>query len=106
MARLFTLFSISNAVNRLFELKRYPELAVQLSMLNESVSAISKSDLGQFIGEYYHDHILSQCMTKLSQQVVDLRDEALVTKLTEVWVQFYTSILPTLLAIFASVQVG
>ena len=97
--------SISTAVNRLFELKRYPELATQLSTLNESVSAISKSELGQFIGEYYHDHILSQCMGKLTQQVVDLREAALISKLTEVWVQFYTSILPTLLAIFASVQV-
>lgn len=92
-------------MNRLFELKRYPELAVKLSTLNEDVSAISKSELGQFIGEYYHDHILSQCMGKLTEQVSGLRDTALITKLAEVWVQFYTSILPTLLAIFASVQV-
>lgn len=44
-------------------------------------------------------------MEKLRQEVVKERNEALVDKMAGLWVQFYTSILPTLLAIFASVQV-
>lgn len=98
--------SISGAVNRLFELKRYPELAHRLHELNEKVRAISKSELGQFIGEYYLDHILAPCMEKLGSELAGETGAGLVSKLTDIWTQFYTSILPTLLAIFASVQVS
>ena len=68
-------------------------------------SALAKSELGPFISEYYRDHILTPCMNKLAQPLLVERDNALISKMVEVWVQFYTSILPTLLAIFVAVQV-
>ena len=68
---------------------------------------IFKSDLGNFLGEYYHDNVMRQCMTKLKEEVerAEHGGRDMIGKLAEVWTQFYTSILPTLLAFFASVQV-
>ena len=70
------------------------------------LSLISRSEVGQFIGEYYHDNILSHCMEKLRHELDEERGIALINKMADLWTQFYTSILPTLLAFFASVQVG
>ncbi len=51
------------------------------------------------------DHILTKCMIILRQDLVEERGVALLDKLSEIWTQFYTSILPTLLAMFAPIQV-
>lgn len=45
-------------------------------------------------------------MIILRQDVVELRGHSLLQKLSDIWVQFYTSILPTLLAMFGPIQVG
>ena len=44
-------------------------------------------------------------MIILRQELVEERGEVLIRKLASLWTQFYTSILPTLQAIFAPVQV-
>ena len=44
-------------------------------------------------------------MIILRQELVEERGEILIKKLATIWTQFYTSILPTLQAIFAPVQV-
>ncbi len=47
-------------------------------------------------------------MCKLREEVEKVEQTgkaSMIDKLAEVWTQFYTSILPTLLAFFASVQV-
>ncbi len=75
-------------------------------MLSRDSSVLSKSDLGPFISDYYQEHILAPCMEKLRLEVSEERDAGLISKMADIWVQFYTSILPTLLAIFASVQVS
>ncbi len=43
-------------------------------------------------------------MIILRQDVVEERGPSLLIKLSELWTQFYTSILPTLLAMFAPIQ--
>lgn len=95
---------ISGAVNRLFTLKRYPELAVNLSSLNENVRALSKSEVAPFISDYYIEQILNPCMEMLLKEIAQERDTNLINKMADIWTQFYTSILPTLLAFFASIQ--
>lgn len=69
-------------------------------------SVLFKSDLGPFISDYYQDNILNPCMAKLLLEVAHERNEDLIDKMADIWVQFYTSILPTLSAIFASLQVS
>ena len=44
-------------------------------------------------------------MDKLLLELAQERDADLIDKMVDVWIQFYTSILPTLSAIFASLQV-
>ena len=81
------------------------ELANELPNLNDKLSQLSHSEVGTFLGEFYQDQILKKCMIILRQDLVELRGETLINKLSVVWSQFYTSILPTLQAIFAPVQV-
>lgn len=50
---LTTLRSVQAAMTRLFQLRRFPELASELPILNEKLSKLSKSGIGQFIGEFY-----------------------------------------------------
>ena len=113
-------------------------------------SKLSRSEVGQFIGEFYQvhthththtqlnphsmDHILpslgpdteerhdhSQTRSRGSRRCVHARlnillcvqctlcaiiGMELLKKLASIWTQFYTSILPTLQAIFAPVQVS
>lgn len=45
-------------------------------------------------------------MGKLLLELSPERDAELIDKMVDVWIQFYTSILPTLSAIFASLQVS
>ena len=40
-------------MTRLFQLRRYPELAAELPSLNDKLSRLSKSEIGLFIGEFY-----------------------------------------------------
>ena len=103
-------------------------------------SKLSRSEVGQFIGEFYQvsnflplfifslslvflqDQILKRGMIILRQEVIEeegIMHErtfeqhlifphtgvSLLKKLASIWTQFYTSILPTLQAIFAPVQV-
>ena len=99
--------SIEVTVKRLFQLKRLPdqELATELPLLNDKLGQLSHSDVGPFLGEIYQNRILKKCMIILRQELVDIKGENLIKKLATIWSQFYTSILPTLQALFAPVQV-
>lgn len=100
-------FSIQATVTRLFQLRKLPdpELADTLPVLNDKLSQLSHSEVGPFLGEFYQNNILKKCMIILRQELVEERGEMLIKKLATIWTQFYTSILPTLQAIFATVQV-
>jgi len=50
------------------------------------------------------DQILKKCMIILREDVREETGNVLLTKLADVWTQFFTSILPTLQAIFATVE--
>lgn len=95
--------SIQDAVTKLFQMKKYPDLSAELSQLNEKLSNLLKSDVGQFIGELYEEH-LKKCTIILRQELLEESGATLLEKLSDVWSQFYTSILPTLQVIFAPVQ--
>ena len=99
--------SIQATVTRLFQLRKLPdpELATELPILNDKLSQLCHSEVGPFLGEFYQNQILKKCMIILRQELVEERGEALIRKLASLWTQFYTSILPTLQAIFAPVQV-
>ena len=94
-------------MTRLFQLRKLPdpELAAKLPVLNDKLSQLSHSEVGPFLGEFYQNHVLKKCMIILRQELVEEKGETLIKKLATVWSQFYTSILPTLQAIFAPVQV-
>ncbi|KAL5487403.1 hypothetical protein EMCRGX_G019997 [Ephydatia muelleri] len=84
-------------------MKKYPELSADLSGLNEKLSNLVKSEVGQFIGELYEEH-LKKCMIILRQDLMEQSGTILLEKLSDIWSQFYTSILPTLQVIFAPIQ--
>jgi len=52
-------------------MRRLPELATELPVLNEKLTKLSQSEIGQFIGEFYQEHILKKCMIILRQEVVE-----------------------------------
>ncbi|CAI8007947.1 Proline-rich protein 5 [Geodia barretti] len=95
---------IQEAVLTLFQQKRYPTLAQDLHQLNHKLGKLFRSEVGQFIGEFYQDQILKRGMIVLRHEVIEKEGLELLKKLATVWTQFYTSILPTLQAIFAPVQ--
>jgi hypothetical protein len=97
---------IQEAVLTLFQQKRYPSLAQDLHQLNNKLGKLFRSEVGQFIGEFYQDQILKRGMIVLRHEVIEKEGLDLLKKLATVWTQFYTSILPTLQAIFAPVQVS
>ena len=100
--------SIEATVTRLFQLRKLSdiELATELPSLNDKLSQLSNSEVGPFIGEFYENKILKKCMIILRQELVEKKGEELVKKMVTIWTQFYTSILPTLQALFAPVQVS
>ena len=107
-------------------------------MLNDKLSKLSKSEIGQFVGEFYqvshstnvtdsnynmsgstieemHDYskrgnqrgkrfVCVQTHTNHAS-LITLTGDVLLQKLAQIWSVFYTSILPTLQAFFATVQV-
>lgn len=96
---------VQAAMTRLFQLGKYPDLTNDLPILNEKLVKLSKSNVGPFLGEFYQDQLLKKCMIILRQAVKEEKDGILLEKLSQIWVQFYTSILPTLQAFFAPIQV-
>lgn len=76
----------------------------ELDILNEKVRNVLESEIGRFICEYYQDSILKKGMIILKERVKEKTGAVLIEKLATVWREFYTVILPTLLAIFYPIQ--
>ena len=94
--------SLQHSVTGLFHDKKLK--GRELDTLNEKVRNVLESDLGRFICEYYQDSILKKGMIILKERVKEKTGMVLIEKLATVWREFYTTILPTLLAIFYPIQ--
>lgn len=94
--------SLQQSVTSLFHKKRLQ--GRELDTLNEKVRTVLESEIGRFICEYYQDSILKKGMIILRENVKEKTGPILLEKLAVVWREFYTTILPTLLAIFYPIQ--
>ena len=94
--------SLQQSVTSLFHKKRLQ--GRELDTLNEKVRNVLESEIGRFICEYYQDSILKKGMIILRENVKEKTGPILIEKLAAVWREFYTTILPTLLAIFYPIQ--
>lgn len=76
----------------------------ELYTLNESIRWLLRTELGSFITEYFQDQLLNKGLTSILEQIQLHDDENRLQALSEMWVRFFTEILPTLQAIFYPVQ--
>ena len=91
--------SLITSILYLFNKKKLRRL--ELDILHEKVRNVCNSDrIGPFIVEYYQDSILKKGMIVLRENIKEKKGSELLEWLADVWTQFYTNILPTILAIF------
>jgi hypothetical protein len=91
-------------LTRLFQLRKLPDLAAELPVINDKLLKLSKSNIGPLLGEFCQEQLFKKCMIILREDMREETGTALLDKLSNVWIQFYTSILPTLQAFFAPIQ--
>ncbi|XP_053347142.1 LOW QUALITY PROTEIN: proline-rich protein 5-like [Clarias gariepinus] len=76
----------------------------ELYSLNESIRWLQRTELGSFITEYFQDQLLNKGLAHILEKI-QLHDEGnCLQVLSEMWLKFFTEILPTLQAIFYPVQ--
>lgn len=91
--------SLIKSILILFNKKKL--LRLELDILHEKVRNVcNSSKIGPCIVEYYQDSILKKGMIVLRETIKEKKGSELLERLADVWTQFYTNILPTLLAIF------
>uniref|UniRef100_A0A9J7ZUJ5 Proline rich 5 like n=1 Tax=Cyprinus carpio carpio TaxID=630221 RepID=A0A9J7ZUJ5_CYPCA len=78
--------------------------ANELYTLNESIRWLLRTELGSFITEYFQDQLLNKGLMYILEKIQLHNDESRLQALSEMWVRFFTDILPTLQAIFYPVQ--
>ncbi|XP_026094866.1 proline-rich protein 5-like [Carassius auratus] len=78
--------------------------ANELYTLNESIRWLLRTELGSFITEYFQDQLLNKGLMDILEKIQLHNDESRLQALSEMWVRFFTDILPTLQAIFYPVQ--
>ncbi|XP_051545144.1 proline-rich protein 5-like isoform X2 [Myxocyprinus asiaticus] len=78
--------------------------ANELYTLNESIRWLLRTELGSFITEYFQDQLLNKGLTYILEKIQLYNGEDCLQALSEMWVRFFTEILPTLQAIFYPVQ--
>ncbi|XDV52851.1 hypothetical protein PO909_021505 [Leuciscus waleckii] len=76
----------------------------ELYTLNESIRWLLRTELGSFIAEYFQDQLLNKGLMDILEKIQLHNDENRLQALSEMWVRFFTEILPTLQAIFYPVQ--
>ncbi|XP_062857257.1 proline-rich protein 5-like [Trichomycterus rosablanca] len=76
----------------------------ELYSLNESIRWLQRTELGSFITEYFQDQLLNKGLSHMLEKIQLHEDEKCLEVLSEMWVKFFTEILPTLQAIFYPVQ--
>ncbi|KAK3526217.1 hypothetical protein QTP70_017770 [Hemibagrus guttatus] len=76
----------------------------ELYSLNESIRWLQRTELGSFITEYFQDQLLNKGLAHILEKIQLHDEENCLQALSELWVTFFTEILPTLQAIFYPVQ--
>ncbi|XP_066526108.1 proline-rich protein 5-like [Hoplias malabaricus] len=76
----------------------------ELYNLNESIRWLQRTELGSFITEYFQDQLLNKGLAHILEKIQLHKDENWLQALSEIWIAFFTEILPTLQAIFYPVQ--
>ncbi|XP_017340063.1 proline-rich protein 5-like isoform X3 [Ictalurus punctatus] len=76
----------------------------ELYSLNESIRWLQKTELGSFITEYFQDQLLNKGLAHILEKIQLHEEENCLQALSEMWVTYFTEILPTLQAIFYPVQ--
>ncbi|KAK6318619.1 hypothetical protein J4Q44_G00119100 [Coregonus suidteri] len=78
--------------------------ANELYTLNESIRWLLKTELGSFITEYFQNQLLTKGLSHILEKIRLNEGDSQLLILSEMWVRFFTGILPTLQAIFYPVQ--
>ncbi|XP_071792050.1 proline-rich protein 5-like [Asterias amurensis] len=78
----------------------------ELDDLNEQVRAALKSEIGEFITDYYKKNLLRRGLDVMYGAIVTEDGPKLLASLAKQWTKFFCEILPTLRAIFCPVQVS
>ncbi|XP_067091018.1 proline-rich protein 5-like [Osmerus mordax] len=94
--------SVQTAVIKVFEGGGLQ--ANELYTLNESIRWLLKTELGSFITEYFQNQLLTKGLSHIKEKICLYEGDSQLIVLSEMWVRFFTEILPTLQAIFYPVQ--
>ncbi|XP_055790906.1 proline-rich protein 5-like isoform X1 [Salvelinus fontinalis] len=78
--------------------------ANELYTLNESIRWLLKTELGSFITEYFQNQLLTKGLSHILEKIRLYEGDSQLLILSEMWIRFFTAILPTLQAIFYPVQ--
>ncbi|XP_072527352.1 proline-rich protein 5-like [Salminus brasiliensis] len=76
----------------------------ELYTLNESIRWLLKTEMGSFIKEYFQNQLLNKGLRFILEEVQLHERESQLFFLAEVWLRFFSEILPTLQAIFYPLQ--
>ncbi|XP_022112216.1 proline-rich protein 5-like [Acanthaster planci] len=76
----------------------------ELDDLNEQVRAALKSEIGEFITDYYKKNLLRRGMDLMYSSIITEDGPQLLASLAKQWNKFFCEVLPTLRAIFCPVQ--
>ncbi|KAK3528410.1 hypothetical protein QTP86_034226 [Hemibagrus guttatus] len=76
----------------------------ELYFLNERIRWLLKTEMGSFIEEYFQNQLLNKGFKSILEEVQLYEGEDQLFFLAEVWIRFFSEILPTLQAIFYPLQ--
>ncbi|KAL7831031.1 hypothetical protein SRHO_G00305330 [Serrasalmus rhombeus] len=76
----------------------------ELYSLNESIRWLLKTEMGSFIKEYFQNQLLNKGLRFILEEVLLYEGESQLFFLADVWLRFFSEILPTLQAIFYPLQ--
>uniref|UniRef100_A0A3B4CJU1 Proline-rich protein 5-like n=1 Tax=Pygocentrus nattereri TaxID=42514 RepID=A0A3B4CJU1_PYGNA len=76
----------------------------ELYCLNESIRWLLKTEMGSFIKEYFQNQLLNKGLRFILEEVLLYEGESQLFFLADVWLRFFSEILPTLQAIFYPLQ--
>ncbi|XP_036440208.1 proline-rich protein 5-like isoform X2 [Colossoma macropomum] len=76
----------------------------ELYSLNESIRWLLKTEMGSFIKEYFQNQLLHKGLRFILEEVLLYEGESQLFFLADVWLRFFSEILPTLQAIFYPLQ--
>ncbi|ELU04596.1 hypothetical protein CAPTEDRAFT_225833 [Capitella teleta] len=96
---------VQRAIVSLFQQKKLSN--VEMTLLCENVRAISSSELGPFIYDYYKNQLMPRGLRILRDKIEVLAKENgdMLRSLGEVWDNFYQEILPLLQVVLRAIQI-